>query len=111
MRTITSFRTAEIRHDQLGPIMSDYLALERARMFRRLLVKRVGVLAVVVGVVASLWLSRFVFWFSLGLCAAVLVWAWILEMGVERRLARRLDGLPTHTAELRVASKKVIKSS
>ena len=60
MHTVTSFHASAVQPDQLGEIMAAYLALERARIFRRLLVKRFGVLAVIVAGVSFLWLSVFV---------------------------------------------------
>ena len=98
--------------------MADYLALEHARIFRRLLVRRFAVLAPILGAVSFFWLSAFAFWFSIGLCMAVPTWAWTVELDHERRLARQLNGLPTETVpsgESRTAPevrsrKKVIKS-
>ena len=84
--------------------MAAYLVLEHARIFRRLLVKRVGVLAVIVGGVSVLWLSVFAFWFSLGLCAAAPAWAWTVELRCERRLARRLDGVPGQAVHVSTAA-------
>lgn len=94
MHTVTSFHASDVQPDQLSGIMADYLALERARIFRRLLVKRFGVLAAVFAGVSVHWLSAFASWFSVGLCVAAPVWAWMVELGCERRLARRLDEVP-----------------
>ena len=94
MHTVASFHTSAVQPDQLSEIMAAYLALEYARIFRRLLVKRFAVMAVIVGGVTISWLSMFAFWFSVGLCVAVPAWAWIVELGHERRLARRLDAVP-----------------
>jgi hypothetical protein len=76
--------------------MADYLALEHARTFRRSLVKRFGVLAAIAAGVSFVWLSAFAFWFSVGLCAVAPGWVWMVELGCERRLARRLDEVPGH---------------
>ena len=94
MHTVTSFHASDVQPDQLSGIMADYLALERARIFRRLLVKRFGMLAAILAGVSFHWLSAFASWFSVGLCVAAPVWAWIVELGCERRLARRLDKVP-----------------
>ena len=91
MHTVASFHASAVRPDQLAGIMSDYLALERARILRQLLAVRFGVLTVVVAGVGFLWLSAFAAWFSVGLCALAPGWAWMVELGCERRLARRLD--------------------
>ena len=69
MHTVTSFHASAVRPDQLSGIVNDYLALERARILRRLLAIRFGVLTVIVGGVGFLWLSAFATWFSVGLCA------------------------------------------
>ena len=37
MPTITSFHSSAVEPEELSGIMADYLALERARIFRRLL--------------------------------------------------------------------------
>jgi len=97
MRTITSLRASDIQPDRLNRILTDYLALEHARVFRRLLVRRFALLAPIVGAVSFFWLSAFAFWFGLGLCMAVPTWAWTVERDHERRLARQLAGLPAET--------------
>ena len=99
MHTVTSFHASAIQPEQLSGIMADYLALERARVFRRLLVKRFGLLALILGV-SVVWLSAFAFWFSIGLCVAVPIWAWTVELGCEQRLARRLDEVPRHAVQV-----------
>jgi len=90
MHTVTSFHASGVQPDQLNGIMADYLALERARIFRRLLVKRFGMLAAIFAGVGFLSRSAFASWFSVALCVAAPVWAWMAELGCERRLARRL---------------------
>ena len=94
MHTVTSFHASDVQPDRLSGILADYLALERARIFRRLLVKRLSVLAAVFAGVSFLSKSAFAPWFSVGLCVAAPVWAWIVELGCERRLAHRLNGMP-----------------
>jgi len=94
MHTVTSFHASDVQTEQLTGIVADYLALERARVFRRLLVKRFGVLAAVFAGVSLLSMPAFAFWFSVGLCVVAPVWAWIAELGCERRLARRLNEVP-----------------
>lgn len=107
MHTVTSFHASAVQPEQLGGIMADYLALERARIFRRLLVKRFGVLAAMVAGVSFFWLSALACWFGVGLCAVAPGWAWIVELGCERRLARRLDEVPgqaVHVVEFTAAN-------
>lgn len=94
MHTVTAFHASAVPRDQLSEIMAAYLALERARIFRRLLVKRFGVLAVIVAGVSFFWLSVFAFWFCVGLCVVAPTWSWIAELGCEHRLARLLDQIP-----------------
>jgi hypothetical protein len=94
MHTVASFHASAVQPEQLSEIMAAYLALERARIFRRLLVKRCCVLAVIFAGVSVLWLSVFAFWFSVAVCVAVPAWAWSVELGYERRLAMGLDAVP-----------------
>lgn len=94
MHTVTSFHASDVRPAQLSGIMADYLALERATIFRRLLVRRFGVLAAIVAGVSFFWLSTFAFCFGIGLCAVAPAWAWIIELRCERRLVRHLDEMP-----------------
>ena len=97
MHTVASFHASAVTPDQLSGITADYLALERAKVLRRLLVKRVGGLAALIAAVSVFWLSAFAFWLSLGLCAVAPVWAWMVELRCERRLAHRLDEVPGDT--------------
>jgi hypothetical protein len=122
MYTVTSFPADAAPRDQLRRILADYLALDRARIFRRLMVRRCSVLALL----AALWgivvtgLTPFGRWMPAGLCLTGPGYAWIIEMWLQRRLARRLagvDGKVTHEAHSRgraitgASRKKVIKSS
>ncbi len=95
MQTVTSFPTSAVSREELGAILEDYLSLERARVFRRLLVTRFGLLALVVAIVAAVTheLSPFARWVPIGLFLAPPTWAWITELRLTRRLARRLDGV------------------
>lgn len=97
MRTITSFHASAVHPEQLGSIMADYLAVERARIFRRLLVMRFGLLAFVAAIVGGVfhWLPPFGTWFSVGVFLVPPTWAWIIELRRDRRLARRLESVPT----------------
>jgi hypothetical protein len=93
---VTSFHSADIPPDQLNAIMADYLAVERARIFRRLFVTRFSMLAlgiVLVGAGLDL-LPAFATWFSAGLSLAPPIWAWVVEVRCDRRLARRLERIP-----------------
>lgn len=94
MHTVTSFHASAVQPDQLSEIMAAYLALDRARIFRRLLVKRFGLLAIILAGVSVLWLSVFALWFSVGLCILAPTWFWIVELGCKQRLARLLNEIP-----------------
>jgi len=93
MPTITSFHSSVVEPGDVNGIMADYLALERARRFRGVLVQRCGALAagiVLLGTVLRI-LPPIPTWFSLGAFVALPVSAWIVELRRERRLANRLD--------------------
>jgi hypothetical protein len=96
MPTITSFHSSAVEPEELGGIMADYLALERARIFRRLLVTRFGLLAA--GVLLLGTVGRVVpptpMWFGVGACVTPPLWAWIVELRRHWRLARRLEQVP-----------------
>jgi hypothetical protein len=94
MHSFTSFPASAVGPDELNAIMADYLALERVRVFRRLLVKRFGLLTVIAAAISLAWLSRFAFWFSVSLCITPPVLAWAIEIRRERRLTARLNGVP-----------------
>lgn len=100
MHTVASFHGSAVKPDELSGIMADYLALERATLFRRLLMKRFGVLAAIFAGISFYWLSAFASWCGVGLCMAAPAWAWMIELGCERRLARRLDEVPGRTVHV-----------
>jgi hypothetical protein len=102
MYSILSFPASSVDADELNAIMADYLALERIRVFRRLLVKRFAILTVIVAAVSLSWLSRLAVGFSVSLCLTPPAWAWVVEIRRERRLDGRLKG---------VSARKVVKSS
>jgi hypothetical protein len=121
MRTTTSLHASAVRPDQLNGIVADCLALERAGIRRQRLARCFGALAAIVAVAGFSSLSAFAFCFSLGLCAAVPVWAWTVELEHERRLAGRLDTVPKQAVQecappdrsrpIESRGKKVIKKS
>ena len=76
--------------------MADYLALERIRIVRRLLVVRLGGLTL-----AMVLIGRGLDWLSPAACAVSAVMfltplacAWILELRRDAKLARRLERVP-----------------
>ena len=109
--TVTSFRASDVPEGQLGPILADYLALERLKIFRRLLVTRCGILAVIGGLAGRV--SGFSSMASFVIVAAVMAVpaaAWLAELRAESGLARRMSGVPHNGIDM-PAGKKVVKRS
>ena len=111
MHSVTSFRASAVPSDQINAIAGEYLALERARTYRRLFVTRFGLLAFTLAIVGFglHWLSPAGSWTAVGSCSVAPVWAWVAELRCDRRLARSLDALPAEP-ELFVAPPGVRKS-
>ena len=95
MQTVTSFQASAVPPEQLSGIVADYLALDRARIFRRLLVIRCGLLALGAGFASVLLhrVSPVAPWFTCAVFLVPPVWAWIAELRLAHRLSRRLDGI------------------
>ena len=80
-----------------GPLLSDYVALDRLRTVRRLLLVRCGALALITAVAGPLvgWLSAV----GRSLVVAVFLlppaWTWILERRADLRLSARLRSIKT----------------
>jgi hypothetical protein len=96
MQTVTSFHSSAVEPHHISAIMAEYLALERARIYRRLFVTRFGLLALFVALIGLgfHWLPRFASWLSVGLCSVAPIWAWLVELRCDWRLARRLREVP-----------------
>ena len=96
MHTVTSFHASAVKSRQISAIMAEYLALEHARNYRRLLVERFGLLALVLAIIGFGFhgLPAVVSWGSVGLCVAVPTWAWLVELRCDWRLARSLQEIP-----------------
>jgi hypothetical protein len=120
MQTVTSFSASAMPPEQLKAVLAAHLALDRARFFRRLLVRRCGMLAwlaTLLGIVHGFSLPARLIMF--GMCLLPPAWAWIVELRVERHLSHRLAGaeaLATHNVLASAGSrgrqdKKVVKSS
>jgi len=88
-----TFNTAQSGHHEITGILSDYLALDRARFWRRLLVVRFGLLAPIAFVVARLipGLSAYGHWIPALLFLTPPAWACVAEIRLARRLSHRLD--------------------
>jgi len=89
MQTIVSFRASGISQEEVSRILADYLALDRARFLRRLVVARFGLLALAAGLLETLihGFSVFARSFTVGLCLLPPIWAWFVELARERRLS------------------------
>ena len=95
MYAITSIRTTGLPPEQVKAVIGDYLALERARTYRRMCLTRFGALAAVFGVAGFgvHWLPPVVSWCSVAMCGAVPAVAWIAELRWGSRLNSRLSRL------------------
>jgi uncharacterized membrane protein len=103
VHTVTSLHSSAVPAEQVNAIAADYLALERARIHRRLCVARFGVTGLVLAVATVVrWLPATAAWVSIATCLAVPGWALLVEHRCVRRLKRHLD---------QVLHKKVVKSS
>ena len=116
MHTVTSFEADALAAGDLSAIIADYLALERLRIFRRLLVIRFGILTAVVAAAGWLWLPIVAMCLAAGLCVVPPLYVLMLEVTRELRLAGRLEQIPNQRTEAlgapaaAVDSQKVIKS-
>jgi hypothetical protein len=114
MHTVTSFHASAVEPDTLSAVMTEYVSVERARVIRRLLVARLGMLAVIPAILGFVlhWLTAFASWFSIGVFVSPAAGAWIVELRRARRLARRLGNLPSSTSYVVPSQpRKVVKSS
>jgi hypothetical protein len=92
MQTVTSFHSSHVSPEELTALMAEYVALDQARIYRRLFVTRFALLALALGVMGFgfHWLSRSASLFSMLLCAIPPTWAWVAELRCELRLTKRL---------------------
>jgi hypothetical protein len=93
MTPVIALPASSVSKDELNGILAAYLELDRARVFRRLFVFRFGLLAGVSTIIAMTVpsLSSMARWLPPALFLAPPVWAWIVELRLARRLARRLE--------------------
>ena len=121
MQTVISVPASTIAREELSRILSAYLALDRARIRRRLMVARFGLLAVLAALLETSFrgFSPLVRLFTVALCLFPPAWARMVEFAHERRLSQRIeaiDGAGPHRFVLgpraiRRRHKKVVKSS
>lgn len=93
MDVVTQFQSCALQPAELNQLLADYVALERVRVFRRLLVRRFGALsaAVLVMGVALHWISPAATACSVALFLVPPIWAWIAELRFDRALDTRLE--------------------
>jgi hypothetical protein len=98
MRVLTSFSASDLPPERLSRVLADYVALEQAQIFRRLLIRRCGALSLSAAVVAGLThvLPRLDWAIIITLLLTGPALAWISETRIERRLSRALDDIPDH---------------
>jgi hypothetical protein len=96
MGLVTQFHSYALDPKELNQVLADYVALERLRVFRRLLFRRFGALSLMVLVIGAAlhWLSPLATAASLTLFLVPPVWAWVAEWRLDRALDRRLERIP-----------------
>jgi hypothetical protein len=99
MHTVMSFRASSVAPEQLGRLVCEDLALDRARIFRRLMVARCGRLALAAGALETAihGFSPIARLLTVALCLVPPAWAWVVELGHSRRLLRVSRAVPGHT--------------
>ena len=99
METLTWLRSTDVPREKLGPLLAEYLALDRLRTIRRLLLVRCGALALIAAVAGPLvgWLSALGRSLVVGLFLVPPAWAWVLERRADLRLSDRLRSINTRT--------------
>ena len=102
MHRVASFHSSATTPRLINKVMADFLALERARVHRRLFVTRFSLLASVLAIAGwgLHWLPPLASWSSMALCAIAPSWAWIAELRCDRRLARSLEELPSGARQI-----------
>jgi hypothetical protein len=100
MTTFTSFNAPHLPAEDVGHILHDYMALDRARVWRRLCVARFGLLAVVAFVVGRVipGLSVYGRWVPVALFLIPPVWAIVTEARLSLRVTDRLAAAETDKA-------------
>ena len=99
MEPLTWIHSTAVPRDKLAPLLSEYLALDRLRTVRRLLLVRCGALALMAAVAGPLvgWLSALGRSLVVALFLLPPAWAWILERRADLRLSARLRSIDTKT--------------
>jgi hypothetical protein len=102
MHSVTSFHSSDVTSQQLAAIMAQYLALERARVYRRLFITRCGLAALAVALIGFgfRWLPAAASWVGVGSFLVAPVWAWVAELKCDWRLERLLDEIGADAREI-----------
>jgi hypothetical protein len=102
MTEVITLSASSVPREELRVIAAAYLALDRARIFRRLFVIRFGLLASVSVILALIvpGLSALARWLPPLLFLTPPTWAWVVELRLAHDLARHLDGVGLTTHEL-----------
>jgi hypothetical protein len=96
MQTVMSFRAASVPREELGRILAEYLALDRARIQRRLMVPRFSLLALAAALLETVihGFSPIARLLTVGLCLVPPTWAWFVELVWTRRVVQTARALP-----------------
>jgi hypothetical protein len=96
MDTVTVFHASAVPREELSGILAEHLALERLRVFRRLLVVRfAGAIVLIVLAGAGLgWLPTPAWLASVVVFSGTGAWVWLAERRREWHLNRRLQAVP-----------------
>jgi hypothetical protein len=120
MPPVIAVPASAVSREDLNSILTDYLALDRARVFRQRLACRLGGVAAAIALTGSVLdgLSHAAWWVALVLATTPALGAWFVERRLAQQLARRLDGVssviqtrPDAEDRSSLPAQKVIKSS
>jgi hypothetical protein len=99
MIAVTPLHVSTRREKDISRTLADYLAVERIRILRRLLVIRFGLLVLAALGVAFVvpGLSAYARWLPVALFLVPPLWAWAAELRLELRLFRTLREVDNQT--------------
>jgi len=100
MQTVTCFNADALPPEEVSAIVADYLALERLRVFRRLLVTRFGILTAIVVAVSWVWLSTVDTYIAAAMCLVSPLFVLMMEVAREQQLTQRIERLPDQRTEV-----------
>jgi hypothetical protein len=118
MASPIALSASDVHPVRLKRVLNEYFTYERAQAFRRCVVGRVVLVALLLWAFRSTAiLSRSAFWIAVAVLTAMACAAWVVELRAGIRFQRELTGIPTiSTPECRPAlasadGQKVIKNS